>query len=1013
MISIHDFLPKYPDIETLGNAILNPYDKSFEEIIYRKKEFYDKKLEKDEPKPLKPGDLLRHQQIVARYLSAKTMYNSLLLFHEMGTGKTGVSIALVELIKSQGGFGKALVLMRSKALINNYIEELAFVNTPGTYIPENYENLKSEELKKRRVRKKVLEYYDFETFEVFAAKNVSKMTDGQIISEYSNRVIIIDEVHNIRPGSEGGIDIYQNIHRFLHLVKNCKILLMSATPMKDKPQEIANILNLILPLTNQMPTGKDFITEYMIPGKREDLYLFNSSKIDQFRKYLKGRISYLKTQKTTIKKELGGKTIGKLQKFKVYGHNMSVFQRDGYISSYKIDTGEKEKGIYSNSRQSSLFVFPDESWGSDGFKKYVIERKFQDSTIFDLNPEFKKDLKSEGDTPETIISNISKFSAKYAKVISMLRESHKQGRLSFVYGDFVKGSGMILFSKLLELVGFKKTNGGDTTPGLRYSIITNTTTSEPQIRNIIKSYNNKKNSKGEYISVLIGSKVISEGFSLKNVQDIHIMTPHWNYSETDQAIARGIRAFSHQDLLNQGVNPVVSIYQHVSIYENIGDCIDYKMYLISEDKDISIKAIERIIKESAFDCALTYMRNVVYGLDNMRECDYTSCDYKCIGNQQEIELKKDELDDITYNLYYSESDVNSGIEILKNLYKTKNKYSFEELCKYISEKYILLKVLDYVIQEKIPLFNRKKQICYLKQYGDTFYLDISVDTESTLTQPSYLENIVFFKKSRLIDAVAQSELKNLPNTIGILESTETYGDIFPNLTVYTQELFIEGSILAKLKNIDKNKNLREWILEYYDKYIIDLENGDYVSLFMYENSDNKIIRCLPEGKNRWIDCTEKYKSEVENLKNKKVVNTAGGYYGEIKNKKFLIVDVSDETKLKGGKGINREIDKRTKTKGRVCKTITKVNLIKLCVKLGITPKKEFLEPLEGLSIEKLRKLKDDPIYEAIKKVYTREELKNLTKDELIIALGFSNLKMSNNKICEIIEEWFKNNNKLL
>ncbi len=51
-------------------------------------------------------------------------------------------------------------------------------------------------------------------------------------------------------------------HRFIHLLTNKKVLLLTGTPMKDGPQEIASLMNLILPLTQQMPTNKNFLKEY-------------------------------------------------------------------------------------------------------------------------------------------------------------------------------------------------------------------------------------------------------------------------------------------------------------------------------------------------------------------------------------------------------------------------------------------------------------------------------------------------------------------------------------------------------------------------------------------------------------------------------------------------------------------------------------------------------------------------------------------------------------------------------
>ena len=66
-------------------------------------------------------------------------------------------------------------------------------------------------------------------------------------------------------------DIYKEMHRFLHLIENKKVLLLSGTPMKDRPEEISTIMNLILPTNQQLPTGKKFLNKYMENGKiKED-----------------------------------------------------------------------------------------------------------------------------------------------------------------------------------------------------------------------------------------------------------------------------------------------------------------------------------------------------------------------------------------------------------------------------------------------------------------------------------------------------------------------------------------------------------------------------------------------------------------------------------------------------------------------------------------------------------------------------------------------------------------------
>lgn len=85
---IYEFLPKYPNIEKSSYDLFNPYEaENFYEAIFTKKEFYDNKLEEVEDFPEERGTLMKHQRLIARFLSSHTPYNSLLLVHEMGLAR--------------------------------------------------------------------------------------------------------------------------------------------------------------------------------------------------------------------------------------------------------------------------------------------------------------------------------------------------------------------------------------------------------------------------------------------------------------------------------------------------------------------------------------------------------------------------------------------------------------------------------------------------------------------------------------------------------------------------------------------------------------------------------------------------------------------------------------------------------------------------------------------------------------------------------------------------------------
>ena len=273
-MELETFWPKYPHIFRKSEDILNPYNLvSFGNAITTKKEFSDLTLEKDERVPDKKGILFKHQKIISRFLSSVTPYNELFLFHEMGTGKTCTSIGVLEQIKQERGstYTGAAIFAEGSNLLKNFLSELLFKCTDGRYVPENYDSITELE-QAHRVKKTTGEFYKFSTFEKFI-KEFKMWLSSEIKSCFNNYIIVIDEVHNLRSReidhevtvedeTTDTLEIYRSFHTFLHTVENCKILLLSGTPMKDSPSEVANVFNLILPMNKQLVYGKEFMDRY-------------------------------------------------------------------------------------------------------------------------------------------------------------------------------------------------------------------------------------------------------------------------------------------------------------------------------------------------------------------------------------------------------------------------------------------------------------------------------------------------------------------------------------------------------------------------------------------------------------------------------------------------------------------------------------------------------------------------------------------------------------------------------
>jgi hypothetical protein len=113
--------------------------------------------------------------------------------------------------------------------------------------------------KEREINKNINNVYSFYGYEKFANEvklltgwdgNLDTITDYEknlLYKNFKNRVIIIDEVHNVKTTSDLEFrkvpPILQGVIKY---GKNIRLVLMSATPMYDTAPEIIFILNLLL-----------------------------------------------------------------------------------------------------------------------------------------------------------------------------------------------------------------------------------------------------------------------------------------------------------------------------------------------------------------------------------------------------------------------------------------------------------------------------------------------------------------------------------------------------------------------------------------------------------------------------------------------------------------------------------------------------------------------------------------------------------------------------------------------
>ena len=254
--------------------------------------------------------------------------------------------------------------------------------------------------------------------------------------------------------------------------------------------------------------------------------------------------------------------------------------------------------------------------------------------MFRATPEFKRYLSDE--------TELAAMSCKFVNIMGHV--SNEPGNC-FVYGEYVRGSGSIVLALCLEQIGFERFNetssvfvenvksksnlcgGGDASDkskvkkeretripkGVkRYALLTGDVT-DAKFNTMMETMNSYENRHGDLIKVLISSKTGRDGINVNNVLQIHLIGPEWNQSSIYQAMSRGIRATSHDDLINEEKerlanlskeereqmikegkdpnNPLVEIkiYKHVAIPEEGVTSIDLLMYTDSANKDKKIK----------------------------------------------------------------------------------------------------------------------------------------------------------------------------------------------------------------------------------------------------------------------------------------------------------------------------------------------------------------------------------------------------------------------------------------
>ena len=538
---------------------------------YKLKESIDSMEKICKPKNFK---LQPSQKFLGELFKNKKGPKNILIFHKIGAGKTCSAINIAEKLKKK----RKIMVVLPAALIGNFRNELRSQCPGNEYISSKNRkklqklNPSSHEFKIiiNNSNKKINKYYRILSYHKF----VSLCKDCNI--KLKNHLLIIDEIQNMI--SESG-SFYKNLKKQIDKAgDSLRIILLSGTPIFDKPVEIALTLNLLKPKI-PLPIGLKFNKEFIKIKKNKNSISYKVKNINIFKEMIKGLVSYYRGAPPQAFPEENFHLVKcKMQKFQWSSYLTSMSSEDKYLrGSFKnVDILSLPNDFFLGPRMISNISFPNKSFGIKGYKSLT-----------------KKSLQ---------IQNIKNYSIKFYKIYKKISKS--EGPV-FIYSNFKEIGGIRSLIKFLEAHGYKnyKSYGEGEK---RFCVWTGDEKHifKEEIKFIFNKYENKN---GKLIKIMLGSPSIKEGVTLLRIDQVHILEPYWNISRLLQIVGRAIRYCSHKDLPKR--RREVQIFLYLATYPG-KKTIDQYVWNLARRKNKLISVFEKALKEMAIDCNLFYERNV-------------------------------------------------------------------------------------------------------------------------------------------------------------------------------------------------------------------------------------------------------------------------------------------------------------------------------------------------------------------------------------------------------------------
>ena len=655
-------------------------------------------------------ELAPYQLFVRNFLSFQTPYNSLLLYHGVGSGKTCSAITVAEEMRDylkQMNITQRIIVVASPNVQENFKLQLFDERklkwspvegwniracTGKKYLKELNQQISKKIPKEtiiRQVRRIIQKSYLFLGYIEFANyikkisdpersmdnnknknKKISKIGKKKLQYFFNNRLIIIDEVHNIRKTDDNKDKrVASEVEKMVKNVDNLRLLLLSATPIYNSYREIVWLINLmnmndkrsIMNIKNVFDKDGNFKKDSS--GKEVGKELLERKSIG-YVSFVRGENPYtfpyrvwpkMFSPKNTFnhhvypRQQLNGKPIvpeNILKHIDVYLTNIGSYQRGGYdyiIDKLKKDSKGDSNRLPSFENMESFgynllqrpleglnIIYPDER-----LDEYISSKEKSDDKSKEVVPTFDAKTLVGKSGLERIMNyeesqnpprknNFAYKTDKYGHIFSLDEIKKYSGKIHnigksilnskgivLIYSQYIDG-GLVPIALTLEEMGFH-----------RYGKTSSLFKEPPNPTSI-----------GSYV-MITGEKILSPD----NVYELKALTDSNNVNGEkikvvliSQAGSEGLdftnirqvhilEPWYNMNRIEQIIGRAirtcshknlpfsdrnVEIYLYGSLLDNEFEAADLYVYRLAESKAIKIGEVSRVLKKNSIDCLLNF-----------------------------------------------------------------------------------------------------------------------------------------------------------------------------------------------------------------------------------------------------------------------------------------------------------------------------------------------------------------------------------------------------------------------